>query len=66
MEKVEKHESQKDYKAGFGGSFGVQKDRQDKSAVGWDYHEKLQRHESQQGLLFIIYPLPLNCPKINY
>lgn len=32
---------------GFGGKFGVQKDRQDKSAVGWDHHEAPQKHESQ-------------------
>lgn len=29
-----------DYKTGFGGKFGVQKDRQDKSAVGWDEEQK--------------------------
>jgi len=28
--KVEAHQSQKDYKTGFGGQFGVQKDRVDK------------------------------------
>jgi cortactin len=28
--KVEKHESQKDYAKGFGGKYGVDKDRQDK------------------------------------
>lgn len=32
---------------GFGGKFGVQQDRQDKSAVGWDHHEAPQKHESQ-------------------
>lgn len=47
IEKVEKHESQKDYSKGFGGKFGVQEDRKDKSAVGWDYVEKPQQHESQ-------------------
>lgn len=47
IEKVEKHESQKDYTKGFGGKFGVQSDRQDKSAVGWDHHETPQKHESQ-------------------
>jgi cortactin len=36
-----------DYAVGFGGKFGVQADRQDKSAVGWDHHERLQQHESQ-------------------
>jgi len=40
-----------DYKTGFGGKFGVQKDRQDKSALGWDHIEKKQKHESQKGLL---------------
>ena len=38
-----------DYKSGFGGQFGVQNDRQDKSAVGWDHQEKLTKHESQKG-----------------
>lgn len=43
------HESQKDFCKGFGGKFGVQKDRVDKSAVGWDHHEKLALHTSQKG-----------------
>ena len=38
-----------DYKDGFGGAFGVQKDRVDKSAVGWEHHEKVDKHESQRG-----------------
>ena len=38
-----------DYKSGFGGSFGVQNDRQDKSAVGWEHIEKVEKHESQKG-----------------
>ena len=38
-----------DYKEGFGGKFGVQTDRQDKSAVGWDHIEKVNKHESQKG-----------------
>ncbi|KAG6937918.1 cortactin, partial [Chelydra serpentina] len=42
------HESQKDYKSGFGGKFGVQTERQDPSAVGFEYKEKLAKHESQQ------------------
>uniref|UniRef100_A0A3B3CYD7 Cortactin n=1 Tax=Oryzias melastigma TaxID=30732 RepID=A0A3B3CYD7_ORYME len=61
--KTEKHESQKGhgisalslfswvsvyYVKGFGGKFGVQSDRQDKSALGWDHQEKLQLHESQK------------------
>ena len=38
-----------DYKTGFGGDFGVQTDRVDKSAVGWEHHEQLDKHESQKG-----------------
>jgi len=41
--------SLKDYKKGFGGQFGVQTDRKDKSAVGWEEHEKVAKHESQTG-----------------
>lgn len=26
---------------GYGGKFGVQTDRQDKSAAGWDHHEQV-------------------------
>lgn len=37
-----------DYKTGFGGQFGVQKDRQDKNAAGWGEREGLAKHESQQ------------------
>jgi hypothetical protein len=32
-----------DYKTGFGGKFGVQTDRVDKTAVGWDHNEKVRR-----------------------
>lgn len=46
-EQVPKHASQTDYKQGFGGKFGVQKDRQDKAAVGYEVHSDLQKHESQ-------------------
>ena len=38
-----------DYKTGFGGDFGVQTDRVDKSAVGWEHHEQVDKHESQKG-----------------
>ena len=38
-----------DYSQGFGGKYGVQKDRQDKSAAGWDHIEKVDKHESQKG-----------------
>lgn len=36
-----------DHSHGFGGKFGVQTDRVDKSAVGWDHIEKLEKHDSQ-------------------
>ena len=53
--KVDKHDSQKDYKTGFGGKFGVQSDRVDKSAMGWEHVEKVDKHNSQQGWLFFMY-----------
>ena len=37
-----------DYKSGFGGQFGVHKGM-DKSAVGWDHIEKVEKHDSQKG-----------------
>merc|ERR1712110_696797 len=33
---------------GSSGKYGVQNDRQDKSAVGWDHQETVQKHESQK------------------
>ena len=44
-----------DYSQGFGGKFGVQTDRQDKSAAGWDHIEKVEKHESQKGELLARY-----------
>ena len=38
-----------DYKSGFGGSYGVQADRMDNSALGWDHYESPERHPSQKG-----------------
>lgn len=38
-----------DYSVGFGGKFGVQRDRQDKSAFGWDHQEEVQPHAFQTG-----------------
>lgn len=38
-----------DYSKGFGGKYGVQTDRKDQSAVGWDHQEKVEKHESQKG-----------------
>ena len=42
-----------DYKAGFGGKYGVQNDRVDKCAVGWEHKEDLTKHESQKGMIYI-------------
>ena len=53
MEKVEKHDSQKDYKSGFGGKFGVQT-QSDKSALGWDHVEKVEKHDSQKGMFYFM------------
>lgn len=50
-----------DYVKGFGGKFGVQTDRQDKCALGWDHQEKVQLHESQKGtsaLSSLLFSLP--------
>lgn len=38
-----------DHSVGFGGKFGVQKDRQDKSAFSWAHKEETTLHESQTG-----------------
>lgn len=40
-----------DYATGFGGRYGVQADRVDKSAVGFEYQAKTEKHESQKGAL---------------
>ena len=50
-----------DYKTGFGGQFGVQKDRVDKSAVGWEHHEKVDKHESQKGFYILSFLFVLGC-----
>jgi hypothetical protein len=39
----------KGYKVGFGGQYGLQTDRVDSSAVGWEYYEKPAKHSSQTG-----------------
>lgn len=36
------------FSVGYGGKFGVQQDRIDKSAVGFDHVEKLNQHSSQK------------------
>lgn len=45
-----------DYAKGFGGKYGVETDKKDKNALGWDEHEKLPQHQSQIGMnLDLIY-----------
>jgi len=44
---------------GYGGKFGVQKDRMDQSVVGWDYEGKVDKHASQKGWSL------LNCSLCN-
>ena len=51
-----------DYKAGFGGKYGIQNDRQDKSAVGWDHQEAVQKHESQKGIIYQVYHINKKGP----
>ena len=38
-----------DYSEGFGGKYGVQTDRVDASAVGYEHKDELSKHESQKG-----------------
>ncbi|XP_008933289.1 PREDICTED: hematopoietic lineage cell-specific protein-like [Merops nubicus] len=45
---VEKHSSQKDYSKGFGGRYGVERDKVDKAAVGFDYKSQGEKHNSQK------------------
>ncbi|PRD28470.1 UNVERIFIED_CONTAM: Cttn [Trichonephila clavipes] len=39
-----------DYAKGFGGQYGVQKDRKDKSALGWEEVTKVEAHPSQTDM----------------
>lgn len=48
------HASQKDYSKGFGGAYGVDKEKQDKSAFGYSEKEALAKHESQKGNILSI------------
>lgn len=38
-----------DYSKGFGGKFGVEKDKVDKAALGYDYKADTEKHQSQKG-----------------
>lgn len=38
-----------DYKRGFGGKYGVEVEKQDQCALGYEHKESLAKHESQKG-----------------
>lgn len=38
-----------DYSKGFGGRYGVERDKVDKAAVGFDYKSQTEKHDSQKG-----------------
>lgn len=38
-----------DYSKGFGGKYGVEKEKFDKAALGYDYKGETEKHQSQKG-----------------
>lgn len=48
IRKKKEHEEGPKAAYGYGGKFGVQKDRMDQSAVGHDYVAKVEKHQSQK------------------
>lgn len=50
-----------DMAQGYGGKYGVQTDRKDKSALGWDEKVELAQHESQKGFLNYILLVFFSC-----
>lgn len=38
-----------DYSKGFGGKYGVEKEKVDKAALGYDYKAETEKHQSQKG-----------------
>lgn len=40
-----------DYSHGFGGRYGIEEDKRDKAALGYDYKGETEKHESQRGKL---------------
>lgn len=38
-----------DYSKGFGGKYGVEKEKVDKAALGYDYKCQTEKHQSQKG-----------------
>ena len=54
-----------DHSQGFGGKFGVQKDRVDQSAVGFEHKEDLAKHESQKGKKHTVILTLKECKKLS-
>lgn len=40
-----------DYSKGFGGKFGVEREKVDKAALGYDYKSETEKHQSQKGVV---------------
>ena len=38
-----------DHSKGFGGKYGVEKEKVDRSALGYDYKGETEKHQSQRG-----------------
>ena len=38
-----------DHSKGFGGKYGVEKEKVDRSALGYDYKGETEKHQSQKG-----------------
>lgn len=38
-----------DYSKGFGGKYGVEREKVDKAALGYDYKGETEKHQSQKG-----------------
>lgn len=38
-----------DYSKGFGGKYGVEREKVDKVALGYDYKGQTEKHQSQKG-----------------
>ncbi|XP_041935548.1 hematopoietic lineage cell-specific protein isoform X1 [Alosa sapidissima] len=45
---VKEHASQKDYAKGFGGKYGVEKEKMDRAAMGYEYKGQTEKHQSQK------------------
>uniref|UniRef100_A0A7N6BA21 SH3 domain-containing protein n=1 Tax=Anabas testudineus TaxID=64144 RepID=A0A7N6BA21_ANATE len=45
---AQQHASQKDYSKGFGGKYGVEREKVDKAALGYDYKGETEKHQSQK------------------